>query len=164
MKNKNMEDRSLSKIADVDKKILSELDDKSLLEFCKTNKYGYKLCNDELFWKIRFFQKFGRMDKNPDRSWKDFYLKIVYYLDKYKNINTALENISIKGMKNIDLIKVLLVRGADVNRGLVGAAIGGHKNLVDYFVSRGANDFINAYIGAKMAKQEELLDYFREKD
>jgi len=155
-----MEDRSLSKITDVDKKIIYELDDKSLLEFCKTHKYGNRLCNDELFWKTRFFNKFGRADKNPDRSWKDFYLNIVFYTDKYKN--NAIEKISMKGIKNLDLIKVLLVRGADLNKGLVGASMGGHRNLVDYYVSKGANDFINAYIVAKMSGQYDLLDYFRE--
>ena len=148
--------KSLSQIKDVDQKILSELDDKSLLEFCKTNRYGSELCKDEKFWKNRFIYKFGRFDKNPDRSWKDFYLKVVYYTDKYKN--KALYHASLKGMKNFDIVKFLLIRGYDKNDGLIGAARGGHKNLVEYFVYRGANDFINAYLNSG---DDSLRDYFR---
>ena len=123
------------------------MDDKSLLEFCKTGKYGNELCKDEMFWKKRFIEKFGRVNEN--RSWKDFYLNMVYYLDKYKDKNTALYQMSMKGIRNLDLIKVLLVRGADVNDGLVGASRGGHKNLVEFFVSRGANNFISGFLNAK---------------
>ena len=149
-------EKSLSKIKDVDKKILSELDDKSLLEFCKTNKYGYELCNDELFWKNRFIRRFGRADKNDVRSWKDFYLKVVFYMDKYRN--KALARLSMKGIRNLDLINFFLVRGYSPNEGLVGASVGGHLDLVEYFVSRGANDFINGYL---QAKTQEIRDYFR---
>ena len=149
-------EKSLSKIKDVDKKILSELDDKSLLEFCKTGKYGNELCKDELFWKNRFISRFGRADKNEWRSWKDFYLNVVFYMDRYRN--RALDRVSLKGMKNIDIINFFLVRGYSVNQGLIAAAAGGHLDLVEYFVSRGANDYINGYIHAKT---QEIKDYFR---
>ena len=149
-------EKSLSKIKDVDKKILMELDDKSLLEFCKTGKYANELCKDELFWKKRFIDKFGRADKNSDRSWKDFYLKMVYYLDKYSN--HALYHMSLKGIKNLDLIKVLLVRKFNVNDGLLAASREGHKNLVEFFVSRGATDLVSAYLNAK---NQDVRDYLR---
>jgi hypothetical protein len=149
-------EKSLSKIKDVDKKILSELDDQSLLEFCKSNKYGNELCKDELFWKQRFINRFGRADKNTDRSWKDFYLNVVFYMDKYRN--QALARISMKGIRNIDIINFLLIRGYTANQGLIGASAGGHKDLVEYYVSRGANDFINGYLNAST---RELRDHFR---
>ena len=149
-------EKSLSQIKDVDKKILAELDDKSLLEFCKTNRYGSELCRDELFWKGRFINRFGRVDKNEWRSWKDFYLNVVFYMDKYRN--QALARISMKGIRNLDIINFLLLRGYTPNQGLIGAAAGGHKDLVEYFVSRGANDFINGYLNSKT---RELREYFR---
>ena len=149
-------EKSLSRIKDIDKKILAELDDKSLLEFCKTSKYGSELCRDELFWKGRFINRFGRADKNEWRSWKDFYLNVVFYMDKYRN--QALARISMKGIRNLDIINFLLLRGYTPNQGLIGAAAGGHKDLVEYFVSRGANDFINGYLNSKT---RELREYFR---
>lgn len=77
-------ERSLSKIVDVDLKIMSDMDDRTLLEFCQTHKYSRELCNNELFWKKRLSRKYGIFNKNEDRTWKQFYLKIIYYLDKYK--------------------------------------------------------------------------------
>jgi hypothetical protein len=151
-------EKGLSKIKDVDKKILAELDDESLLSFCKTARYGNELCKDDLFWKNRFISRFGRAEKNPDRSWKDFYLNAVFWVNRYRN--QALARLSMKGIRNIDLINFFLVRGYSPNSGLVGAAAGGHKDLVEYFVSRGANDFINGYLNAKT---KELRDYFRDK-
>ncbi len=149
-------ERGLTRIKDVDKKILMELDDKSLLEFCKTGKYGNQLCKDEIFWKNRFINRFGRADKNQGKSWKDFYLNMVYYLDKYGK--HALYHASLKGIKNLDLIKVLLLREYNVNDGLIAASREGHKNLVEFFVSRGATDLISAYLNAKT---EEIRDYLQ---
>lgn len=98
----------LSQIKDVDLKILSELDDKDLFSFCKLNienKYVYKLCNDENFWRQRTFTKFGRVKKNDNRTWKEFYLQVVYYSDKYgQDLEDILKELSKKGMKNIDII------------------------------------------------------------
>jgi hypothetical protein len=156
-------ERSLTKTRDIDKKILDDLDDKSLLNFCKTSKYGEMLCQDETFWKRRFISKFGAADKNPDRKWKDFYLKIVYYLDKYKNNDRALFNVSTKGIRNLDIIKFFLVRGANVNRGLNGASKGGHIDLVDYFIEREADDYLKSYIYAENGGHKDLLDYFHNK-
>jgi len=80
----------LSGVRDVDLMILSELDDKDLFNFCKNfeskNIYINKLCSNENFWKNRFIQKYGEADKNPDRSWKRFYLKVTYYDDKFNDI------------------------------------------------------------------------------
>ena len=134
-------ERTLTQIKDVDQKILSELDDKSLFKFCMTHQYGSTLCKDDLFWKKRFISRYGYANKNEARSWKNFYMSVIYYIDKYKA--GALYEVSKTGFKNIDLINFFLVRGGDVNMGMLGAVLGGHKNLVEYYIERGANDFIN---------------------
>ena len=104
--------KTLSQIKDVDLKILSELDDNDLLSFCKLNvenKYVYKLCNDENFWRDRTLKKFGKVNKNENRSWKHLYLKIVYYNDKFnRDAENILETLSTKGMKDLDLINYFL--------------------------------------------------------
>ena len=69
---------------DTDLIILSKMDDQTLLSFCKIeNMYVQKLCNDENFWREKVKEKFGNVKKNEDRTWKNFYLNILYYTDKY---------------------------------------------------------------------------------
>ena len=67
-----------TKIKDVDLRILSELEDRDLLNVCLTNKYANKICQDEHFWRNRLVSQYG--DKvfkyRPDMSWKNYYMQI----------------------------------------------------------------------------------------
>jgi hypothetical protein len=77
---------SLSSIKDVDKKILQSLDDKDLFEVLLTNnKYLYYL-TDDLFWKTRLLNKYpyAVQYKPENQKWKQYYLNVVYYIDKLK--------------------------------------------------------------------------------
>lgn len=154
-------ERSFSKIPDVDLKIMADMDDRTLLEFCQTSKYARTLCNNELFWKKRLIRKYGLFNKNEDRTWKEFYLKIIYYLDEY-SLGEALYHISIKGLKNLDLIRFFIARGANINQGLFGASKGGDKNLVKFYVDNGATNLLTAYIGARSAGNDEIAEYLAE--
>ena len=80
--------RNLTGVKDVDLLILSGLDDRDLFNFCQTDQYARRLCQDENFWKQRFlkkYRKFEKNEKNEDRTWKDFYLKITKYLPTEEN-------------------------------------------------------------------------------
>ena len=69
---------------DTDLIILSKMDDETLFSFCKIeNRYVQKLCNDENFWRDRVKEKFGNVKKNENRNWKNLYLNIVHYRNKY---------------------------------------------------------------------------------
>lgn len=68
--------------------ILGNLDDKDLFNVCIVNKYANNLCQNELFWKNRFIQKFGRKAsqyKPVNRIWKNHYLKVVSDLSKFSD-------------------------------------------------------------------------------
>ena len=98
----------LSGQKDADFIILSKLNDKDLLSVCVTNKYANRLCNNEDFWRNRFISKYDAeymKYKLENRSWKRFYLLITKYLNGSKNWN----------------------------KGMFGAAQGGHKDLVELF-------------------------------
>lgn len=71
--------RSLTKIRDLDLKLLSTFDDKELFNTCKIkNHYIHSLCSDELFWKNRFYSKFPRLvELNEFDTWKKYYLNTV---------------------------------------------------------------------------------------
>ena len=91
---------------DTDLIILSKMDDQTLLSFCKIeNMYVQKLCNDENFWRERVKEKFGNVKKNEHRTWKNLYLNITYYKDKY-GIYDNLTKFDMLGEKekNADLL------------------------------------------------------------
>ncbi len=69
--------RTLTGIKDVDFKILSELGDRDLLHFCTVDKYANKLCQDEGFWRRRFYQNIGEPHKPGNITWRNYYLRVV---------------------------------------------------------------------------------------
>ena len=76
-------ERNLTKIKDTDRLILEKLDDKLLFQLISSNKYLYSVA-DEFFWKKRLSKKFPNVKVDNNNTWKDNYLKIIYYADKMK--------------------------------------------------------------------------------
>lgn len=73
-------------IKDVNLKILSELDDRSLFNFCLANKDINEMCKDDFFWRNRFLNRFGEVAagyKLENRNWRNHYLKVASDLSKY---------------------------------------------------------------------------------
>ena len=96
----------ISGYKDTDLIILSKLDDKTLFSFCKIeNSYIRKLCNDENFWRQRVKERFGIVKKNENRTWKNLYLNIIHYSDKYGIYDSMIKfNMLDEGKKNQDLL------------------------------------------------------------
>ena len=134
----------LTGFKDVDLKIMSELDDRELLIICLQESeapYINKICSFENFWKQRAEKKYGHIKKRRDRSYKNWYLKIVYYEDKYTTYR-ALEELALGGYKNIDLIEFFMNKkdiqqwpDDSVVKIMESAGKSGDIKLVDYFVS-----------------------------
>lgn len=168
-------EKILSEVKDVDLKILSELDDESLLTFCKLNvenKYVYKLCNDENFWRQRTLSRLGQVEKNVTRTWKHFYLLVVHYNNKYQNnAEQILKSLSKKGMKNLDLINYFLskyVSSQILFSFIYEAAKYGHLDLVKYYLQEARktvdeDDYQDvlghAAAGAAESGDEKILRY-----
>jgi hypothetical protein len=55
--------------------IMYKLINKDLLNFCMMNKYINKLSNNEIFWKNKSQEKYGKIEKLDDITWKNFYKK-----------------------------------------------------------------------------------------
>jgi len=70
---------------DVDKMILENIpDEKSFLSLCLTNKYLYNLCDEDMFRK-RIMRKYkAALFYHKNESYKKFYLKLMYFIDKLK--------------------------------------------------------------------------------
>jgi len=146
---------------DVILKIMDEMDDSTLLNFCKTNDQrdseGVLYCNNEIFWENRTFKNFGEIEKNPDRTWKNLYLNIIYF-NENKNFLWKL----YKNNKNLDLIDFFTKNYIDkykLNYNLFQSAKANNRNLTNYFISKGADDLNMALQKAAEFGDKELIDF-----
>jgi len=133
---------------DTDLMIMMELPDKDLFNFCKTNKYINYLCDNEHFWRNRYYRKYGTPKYNkPDHlTWKRFYnifygetsengIKITVEIDRNNPIVTEM----ISSVKNdyYDRLTRYNDYGLKDDDELVDV-IG--KNIVENFVDENAYD------------------------
>lgn len=70
---------------DVDREILLYLDDKTFIKMCNLNSYFRdRICDDNVF-KGRLLYKYPQiLQYKNDKSWKDFFLEVIYYTNKLK--------------------------------------------------------------------------------
>jgi len=155
----------LTRKKDVDLIILSNLDDKTLFNFCISNpkdEYLKKLCGDESFWRNRLKNNFPKFKTEKKRNWKQTYLALVYYSNEYEDANEAMIKVSEKGDK--DLVKFFIQKGAnDWDFGMEGAAEGGYRDLVDFFIEKGADNWNWGMNGAARGGHRDLVQFFIEK-
>ena len=93
---------------DVDRLILSNLDDRSLLQACQTNKYASELCRDESFWRNRFIATFKpkTLEKPDNMTWKHYYLETVTDIDEMRQYFADQEGIQIEELTSDLLYKL----------------------------------------------------------
>jgi len=186
----------LTRNKDTDLIILFNLDDQDLFNFSISNpkdKYLKKICKDETFWRNRLKNKFLQekekeqenfYNKSEMRTWKETYLALVYYLNKYSPIKAEEELVNIinfsieKGLDlwnygifeaskgNIDIIDCLIQK--DTNKwdyGMYEASKGGIKNidLIDFFIQKGANNWNYGMTGAAKGGNRDLVEFFIQK-
>jgi hypothetical protein len=89
------------------------------------------------------------------------YKSICYLLSSKKlGFNGAMNGAARGGYR--DLVEYFISLGAnDFNEAMYGAARGDHRELVEYFVSLGANDFDWAMLGAALGGHREIVDYLK---
>jgi len=164
-------ERSLTRIKDIDLKILQNLDDKSLLNFSQTSKYGNNLYQNENFWRNRIQIRYMKAleFKLSRRNWKNYYLNIVYYMNKLKDNNERMYLAAKKGEK--DLVDFFISKGANnFSIGMEKAAFGGHLELVKYFIFKSSEEGEwNEYnrnrglVSAFQGGHKNIFDFFRTK-
>ncbi len=166
--------------------LLNFADDKDVLNMLSTNK---KFRDETLFERI-VKRKYPELIafKNTNESFQYFFIKMVYYISKLKEVydvpyfvginpeslytdakNLYLENflhkVMIIAIKNGNLDVVKLMVGKGVNRfdsGLGEAAGSGYLDIVKYFIELDASEYSHATkIAAKNGKIN-IIDYFIE--
>ncbi len=156
---------------DVDRKILNNLEDKDLVNLCQTNKKANSLCNDQVFWMNRVFQKFGdvggdilrKYKKDLSCSWSEYYIQ---YLRKINSTNANYYLTSGSWNGRLDFVIIALKNGANIHtnndQALRWASRYGHLEIVKYLVSLGANIHTNndeALIWATGNNHTEVVKY-----
>ena len=153
---------SLSGLKDVDREILKHVDDEELLKFCSLDRKTWNEVCDDNFLRRRLNNNYPGTNqyKKDDESWKQFFLKVLYYKAKMKE-KFEFEFVGGEFKKQYELLKnhtgnILLMLSAEngetslvkyaikngskvYNYALKGAAANGHLDIVKYLVERGAN-------------------------
>jgi hypothetical protein len=156
----------ISGIRDLDREILSKLDDKELLKVCSIDKYTWNTVCDDAFLKRRLLNKYPEIEKykNKRETWKYFFSRAVRYisflkeeydyeyvfgnfmkqdklLEKYKHtMNTLL----LEATSNQEFALVIwsLKNGANihsVNEALISSSRIGNFEIVKYLLNNGAD-------------------------
>lgn len=152
----------LTNVKDLDLKILGYLDDRSLIEACKTNQQAKIICDTSPeFWHQRYIANYGARAasfKNKDRSWKDYYLLTLHYDSKYFP-NKVLEKATEKG--HVDIIKLFLDNKAKLqgSRAIKIAAKNNNIEILNLLMPEKYVDLQNdALEGAAEGGHEELIE------
>ena len=115
--------------------IAENLTDRELLNFCIASPES-TICTDDNFWRDRLFKRQGRVEKSPNKSWKTFYLQMVYFTDKGNN---------------------------DIEQSMILSAHRGHRDLVDFFIQKGAKDWDFGIYRAAEGGHQDLVEFFQQK-
>ena len=168
IKTYNVKMSFLTNNKDVNRVILSKLESQDLRNVLTVNKTTNKYNNDILWLNYQMKDlDFNLMRTVIKRSWKDFSLLLIRYLDLAKGDYDTAMKLAAKGGHR-DLVDFFISKGADFwnkgadnwNRAMYYAAQGGHRDLVDFFISQGANNRDLGMEGAALGGHRDLVDFF----
>jgi ankyrin repeat protein len=150
---------------DTDREVLRHLDDRDLLKVCHVSKNLWnKVCDDD-FLRRRLTEKYPGIEKykKEGESWKDFFLKALFYIGKMKEEfkfeytfgdfkkqyyllkenNSSVYGLFFEAVKNGELPLVIraIQHGANEKDtlALIFAVRNGHLEIVNFLNENGAN-------------------------
>lgn len=140
----------ITKQKDTDFKILLDLPDMDFFKFCAkfnskdaiefTNINMNQICNNETLWKERLFKFYGNFYPEENQTWKNLYLKLVYYMDKYKYKKNEKSFIKASKKDHLEVVKYLFTLPnintiANYNEAISQASEKGRIEVVNFFTS-----------------------------
>jgi Ankyrin repeats (3 copies) len=141
------------------------MDDKTLLSLCKTDKYfNSKICQDDSFWKRRLNEKYPLLSeyKKETQSWKQFYLRMTYYISKLEE-EFEIPYIPTKSYNPEDFYKIYIGGRYIFDHAMDEAALGGHIDIVKLMIEKGATYFDDAMSEAGLGGHMEIVKLMIEK-
>lgn len=128
----------LTRYRDTDNYLLRFIDELSLKNLCIAIPHLW-IYKDEIFWQNRMKQNFPEYQKTTNQSWKQSYLTLLYYeIVKNKKYSSPNSKMSLAAkLGNKDVINYYISRGANkFISGMNYAAEGGHLDLVIFFENK----------------------------
>ena len=174
---------------DIDREILLILNNEDMLSFALVNKYMFSKVCDDVFFRMKVYRiNLNPEYKNEDETWKQYYLRFIYYKNKMKNYgyeyvsgdftkqdkifhldlwrndtgrkNSLLFNAAERG--ELDVVKHALEQGAQINlyydSPLVAASGNGHLEIVKFLLEKGA---VNKMVAVEKAISNNKLDVLK---
>ena len=180
-----MDRQTILGIKDLDRHLAKYVNDKDVLNMIVNKRY-LELFDEQFFHNLLILKYPLLIRFKKEETWKEFYIKMVYYMSKlkeefnfpyipainydpklvYERLQRYPDAVWDDGLKfaatvgNIKLIEEMLGKGANSNFGLTGATIKGDKKLIDYFISLGATNFGTSLLFAAEYNHKDLVDYF----
>ena len=145
----------LSGIKDVDREILSKLDDRELLKACSIDKYTWNTVCDDVFLKSRLLAKYPGIEryKLEEETWKAFFLitvRTIALLKERYGYEYTFGNFRIQ----YDLLKKY---NKDKNKLLSYSANAGELALIIWSLKNGANIHTQNDLALRMASERGRL-------
>jgi hypothetical protein len=147
---------NLTGFKDTDREVLKYVDDKELLRVCSINRKTWNNVCDDSFLKRRLM-KYPGIDKyKKEESWKEFFLRAVYYISKMKE---QFQFDYVNG--NFEVQYFILDIANNPNFILLEAAEKGELTLVIYAIQKGANIKVTGRDALYYAAKHGHLDVVR---
>jgi ankyrin repeat protein len=143
--------------------LASKMDDKTLLNFCNTDKYfNSKICKDDSFWAHRLNEKYPLLIEFKKGTWKQFYLRMSYYIAKLEE-NFGIPYIPTKSYNPEDFYKEFKNKKYIFNTAMTYAAKGGNMDIVKLMIEKGATAFNSSMMYAAEEGHMEIVKLMIEK-
>lgn len=123
----------MSRIKDIDLIILSKVYNTDLLNICQVNKYFSKLCNNEHLWRNKLWTEYAKIYPEKGQTWKNMYLKLNIYMDKYKYRIDEDSIVSASILGHLEIVKLLsTLPHVKTNLALAFAITKGHLDVANF--------------------------------
>lgn len=152
----------------INSKILDELDDRELFNFCITDKSASAMCTYEPFWMNRLRRRYPYLVefKTINETWKTLYLRMSYYITKL-NEEYGIPYIPVKEYDpskfyNENKEVGLLTSGSNIfkYRAMMIAIIGDSLDIVKQMIEKGVDDFDSGLREASSVNNKKIVDLF----
>ena len=132
---------------DVDITILNLLEDKDLINMCKTNKYVYSICENDTFWRDRIINKYNVLpDIAPFENYREFYTS-----NKMKALQLCLE---ISKLPNRS--QLVVDDFYNPYTGFVNANFIAYPQITNYLLLKIVLTRISSFVPRDMKKEDEI--------
>ena len=143
----------LTGLKDIDREVLKHVSDKELLGVCSIDRRMWKDVCDENFLRRRMLRYTGIEEyKKIDESWKQFFLRFVYYTSKMR------EEYEFEYITGDFKTQYALLQKYIGNELLVESAKEGHLSLVQHSLKNGADIQTEEDAALKLASFKGHLD------